>query len=498
MPSVQIHTLGCKLNQLESEALADSFKQAGFSVLGGSISGPPDPAVIVINTCTVTSKAEQKARRIIRKALKDNPASHIIVTGCYATLDAEAIVALDRSRLSVVSGELKSALLVLPRRLAEAGVKESPEACLTCGSLLKPGRLPEPDVFPALSRASGGRAGTAGDPAPGPAFAFNAVDSPFHSRPFLKIQDGCDHACAYCRVHLARGRSVSLDAETVLLRLRSLEDRGYAEAVLTGVNICQYRDDSAGDLGGLLAFLLEGSSRIALRLSSLEPEGITPRFLEVLKNPRIRPHFHLSVQSGSDAVLERMGRWYTALDIETAAAALKAVKGDPFLACDIITGFPGEGPEDFERSYGLCKTTGFAWIHAFPYSKRPGTAGASFKNPVSQRDAVSRVEALTDLARQGRAAYVKRWLGKTVEAVPELGGPGRETAEVPFRGKEPPEWGYIPAVTDNYLKVLVSPDQGRGKGNRRSIACRLTALETGGEGRFDALALEEHTIPANS
>ncbi|MDR3335881.1 MAG: tRNA (N(6)-L-threonylcarbamoyladenosine(37)-C(2))-methylthiotransferase MtaB [Treponema sp.] len=489
MVSVSIQTLGCKLNQAESEAIADSFRKDGFALVPWG--APAD--ILVLNTCTVTSKAEQKARRIIRKALKDNPDSHIIVTGCYATLDAGALAALDRRRLSVVSGELKSALLALPRRLAETGVKESPGACRTCGFLLKSGKLLEPGVLPAFPRASGGGTGTGQDPLPGAAFAFNPADSPFHSRPFLKIQDGCDHACAYCRARLARGRSVSLDAETVLLRLRSLEERGYAEAVLTGVNICQYRDDSAGDLGGLLAFLLKGSSHIALRLSSLEPEGITPRFLEVLKDPRIRPHFHLSVQSGSDAVLERMGRRYTALDIETGAAALRAVKGDPFLACDIITGFPGEGPEDFERSYGLCKKTGFAWIHAFPYSKRPGTAAASFKNPVSQRDAVSRVEALTDLARQGRAAYVKRWLGKTVEAVPELGGPGRETAEVPFRGKEPSELGYIPAVTDNYLRVLVSPDQGRGNGNRRSIACRLTALESGGEGRFDALALEENT-----
>jgi threonylcarbamoyladenosine tRNA methylthiotransferase MtaB len=351
MISLSLETLGCKLNQLESEAIADSFTRSGFSLVPRG--APAD--ILVVNTCTVTSKAEQKARRIIRKALRDNPFSCVIVTGCYAQLDGPAIAALEgdltgtpgAGRLFVVSGDRKAALLDLPRYLPET-----------------------PDLLPAaLSRWQNRDASRAKAREP---FAFTPEDFSFHSRAFLKIQDGCDHACAYCRVSLARGRSVSLDAETVLERLRVLEDRGYAEAVLTGVNINQYAGTGRGalqqrtDLGGLLTLLLRGTSRIALRLSSLEPEGITPEFLSALEDTRIRPHFHLSIQSGSNRVLEKMRRWYTPEDIEAAVEKLRAHKGDPFLACDMITGFPGETEGEFDKTYALCERAGFAWIHAFP------------------------------------------------------------------------------------------------------------------------------------
>jgi threonylcarbamoyladenosine tRNA methylthiotransferase MtaB len=292
-------------------------------------------------------------------------------------------------------------------------------------------------------------------------------------------------------VTLAPGKSVSLDAGKALARLRELEGRGYAEAVLTGVNINQYRDagGQAGterdgkplDLGGLLDVLLRGTSRIAIRLSSLEPEGISPGFLALLKNPRIRPHFHLSIQSGSAEILGRMRRWYTPEDAAAAVQGLRSCREDPFMACDIITGFPGETGAEFRQTYELCKRLDFAWIHAFPYSRRPGTEAAFLKQSVSEREAGARVEALLDLARQGRKSYVRRQLGKTVEAV----------AGTPDSGAGP----YIPAVSENYLRLAVPASCGILPGT--AFRCRIAAFPGDGAGRFDA-AGEEMSVPGMS
>jgi threonylcarbamoyladenosine tRNA methylthiotransferase MtaB len=467
MFSFSIYTLGCKLNQLESEAVAASFRDAGFALRPWEEGAD----ILVVNTCTVTSMAEQKARRIIRKLLKDNPASRVIVTGCYAQLEAEKIAALEETgegpagsdggrRLFVVPGNLKPALLDLPRRMGGSAERRDLDALLGLYA------VPEKSCPAVLSREEGIEAGP---------FAFNAPDLSFHSRPFLKIQDGCDHACAYCRVRIARGGSVSLDADTVLRRLQSLEERGYAEAVLSGVNISQYRDERRGDLGALVAFLLENTSRIALRLSSLEPETLTEALLPVLRERRIRPHFHLSLQSGSNRVLARMGRPYTAEEAAAAAEKLRALRGDPFLACDIIAGFPGESGEDFARTVELCKRIEFAWIHAFPYSARPDTPAFRFKDPVSRGEISGRVETLGRLAKRGRAAYVSRWLGRTVEAVPEhFAKPGPD--------------GSVPAVSENYLKLLLSPLPGGESGANGGVRCRIFPLKgrNSGEERFDA------------
>jgi threonylcarbamoyladenosine tRNA methylthiotransferase MtaB len=305
-------------------------------------------------------------------------------------------------------------------------------------------------------------------------FRFNVKDFSFHSRPFLKIQDGCDHACSYCRVSLARGPSVSLDAETLLSRLAALEAAGHGEAVLTGVNLNQYRS-KALDLPALLEYLLAHTHTIALRLSSLEPEGMTEPFLRVLAHRRIRPHFHLSVQSGSPLILEKMRRTYSPEAVETAVRRLRSLRDDPFFACDIITGFPGETPGEFAKTYELCRRIDFAWIHAFPYSKRPGTEAFSFKGPVPEREAVRRVEALISLARQGRAAYIRRWAGKTVEAIVE--------------GSAANGSGRISALSENYLKLMLpgSPPVPPGTVLRCRIQGAADAMEIP-ESQYDAIA----------
>ena len=243
-----------------------------------------------------------------------------------------------------------------------------------------------------------------------------------HSRSSIKIQDGCGNSCSFCRIHIARGKPVSLAASEVLDRAKKLEDAGQKEVVLTGVNLCQYRSEfsgKTGDFADLLEYLNQNTSNINFRISSLYPQRIDQRFLDVLKDARVRPHFHLSVQSGSDKILDAMNRPYTHDSVLKAVENLRSVFENPFIACDIIAGFPGETDEDFEKTMELCSECNFSWIHAFPFSARPGTPAYSMKNQVPQNIARKRMERLTELADIQKSSYVQSFVGKTVKAIME-------------------------------------------------------------------------------
>ena len=473
------YTLGCKLNQLETEAIIDSFSREGFcyvpwgrfsSGTGGESPVPPGPAIFIINTCTVTSMAEQKARRVIRKALGANPSACLIITGCYAQLDRDALAALERElfpascaaenpgRLFVVSGDAKDRLLDLPVFLSAAGIPADFSA-----------RLCLPHVIKSWLENL--------DPGTDGSFRYRPVNFSSHSRGFLKIQDGCDNHCAYCRVSIARGKSRSLRADDVLKELRSLEERGFGEAVLTGVNISQYRDIDMG-LPGLLAFLLDGTEKIRIRLSSMEPDFLAStresvEFIRVLSDKRIRPHFHLSVQSGSAKILSRMGRAYTPLDIEGAADLFRSVREDPFIACDIIAGFPGETDNDYDETMEFCRKIDFAWIHVFPFSGRPGTPAFDFPEKVNEKTISLRVKSLTELARKGRGNYFSRWVGKEVEAI----------IEAPKAGNT----GFFTALSENYLRFIAACGDKLVPIAGTRIRCRIL-----GNGVGERICLETH------
>jgi threonylcarbamoyladenosine tRNA methylthiotransferase MtaB len=452
MLSVFVHTLGCKLNQLESEAITDAFRQAGFSLFN-HLTGT-SPSVIIINTCTVTSKADQKARRVIRKALKDHPDSLVIVTGCYAQLDYSQILKLDENqngRFFVLKGKEKENILKLPHYF---------DKNTDFSQVIKNWR----EMTESKKQETG-------------VFQFSPEKFSGHTRSFIKIQDGCGNNCTYCRIRLARGPSVSLDSDRVLERLRILEE-SHAEAVLTGVNICQYRDTPSADrltannLGGLLEYLLCGTTKISLRLSSLEPESIDENFAKVLSHKRIRPHFHLSIQSGSERILEKMGRSYNAETVEKAVTILRCVKDDPFLACDIITGFPGETEAEFKETFEMCKKICFAWIHVFPYSKRDGTPAALFVDSVKEKEVLNRVRFFTDLAWLGRTEYVRRWLGREVEILVEKGGASN----------------FCKGVSQNYLKLLVPYNGGKPPAPGTVLRCKITENHVEKHGDYDAIA----------
>lgn len=407
MPSFSVETLGCKLNQLESEAITDAFLQAGFKPQKDS---REIPCVVVVNTCTVTSKADQKARRVIRKILRDYPDSCVLVTGCYAQLNKDDLLKLDnggRQRLFVINKENVINLINY--------IYDSTDIFTVAENFLVS------DSY-GISK-----------------FQFNPKRFSAHTRSFLKVQDGCNNHCTYCRIRLARGPSVSLEADEVLSRLRILE-KNHSEVVLTGVNISQYCDnDKAINLARLLDYILSGTEKISLRLSSLSPECIDEDLSVILAHKRVRPHFHLSIQSGSKKILERMGRGYNSWIAEKAVSLLRGAKDDPFLACDLITGFPGETQAEFEETFALCEKIDFAWIHVFPYSRRPGTEAFSYTGTVHEAEITKRARIFTDLAKQGRKGYVQRWLNRETEVLVEANSKGIGCS----------------GVSENYLKTLI-------------------------------------------
>lgn len=410
------YTLGCKLNQCETEALADAFRSAGLEPVGIE----DDADLYIVNTCTVTSKSEQKARRILRKILAEHPGRPLIVTGCYAQVEQDAIRNLG-SRVFPVGLEDKAGLLGLPEFLA-AGTSNPAERISDRIAAWIDEEAP-------LPRADG-------------RFRFQAARFSFHTRAFLKIQDGCDNHCTYCRVRIARGPSLSLGAEDVLRRFRRLEEEGYCEIVLTGVNLCSYRWEGGG-LDSLLGKILSAGGSSRIRLSSLEPDGITESLARVLSNPRICPHFHLPVQSGSDTVLRNMRRRYTSDTVLEAVGRLRSVKENPFIAADLIVGFPGETGADHRSTVDLVRKIEPADLHVFPFSPRPGTEAVNMAGKIPERTARERASELRSFAEESLAGYALASVGTRRDIV----------VEEESRG----EWE---GMADNYLTVRGSSFPG--------------------------------------
>ena len=402
---VFIYTLGCRVNQCESEAIAESFAKAGHLVLNSH----EDSDLTIVNTCTVTSKAEQKARREIRLFAKTAP---VLVTGCYAQVNPKEIE------------DLADNVVVLP-------LLRKPELLGLASFMDAHKNL---DVLSQLKEfAKERREGYGG------LFDFAPSQFSYHSRSYLKIQDGCDNNCGFCRVHIARGPSFSLDSDTVVQRALEIEKQGYHEIVLTGVNLTMYDHTNRG-LGGLLEKLLSAvGPDMRFRLSSLEPDHIDDLLLEQLKDPRMQPYFHIPIQSAADKVIKRINRTYDSNHLEYVISRLREIKDDPFLACDIITGLPGEGDEEFEITRSFLERHGFALMHVFPFSPRPDTALYRAKDRVPENIRDERALVLRNLSAGLNKAYTGRQIGKQAEIILE----GRRT-------------GRWHGLTGNYLKLDVS------------------------------------------
>jgi threonylcarbamoyladenosine tRNA methylthiotransferase MtaB len=428
---VGFHTFGCKLNQFETEALASSFRTQGFAI----VPFEQEADAYVVNTCTVTCRADHKARALIRSLARSRSRALLIVTGCSAELNARELSSLGENVL-VVPQSQKASLLDLPAILDQAGRTMVPR-----------------DIF---SPVTGHR----------DIFSLTASAQNFRTRAYLKVQDGCDSRCSFCRVPLARGPSVSLSPAEVLRRALELEELGYREVVITGVNIASYSTEGIV-LHRLLRMLLERTRRIRFRLSSLEPECITEALGTVIGSRRICPHFHIPMQSGSDSVLGRMSRRSRTGRIREAVTLLRSAKEDPYIAADVITGFPGETEAEFADTRSLVEELSFAALHVFPFSPRPGTAASGFRPAVPERTRHQRARELRALGRLSSSSYARSWIGRDVQVLLE----GRESTRA---------WG----VSGNYLKIDVRGVPAAPEAEGSIVRTRITSAHGNCSGRF--------------
>ena len=353
---IYIDTHGCKLNQADSQVIAKSFEKAGYSVVSSSSLAD----VHVVNTCTVTRVADKKARQTLRRVSKRNPQALLVATGCYAQRDPDGLARIDGLNL-VVGNTGKNELV---ERVSEALEKQdrssSPEK-------------PSESVIRPVNR----------------------------TRAMVKIQEGCNQICAYCIVPKVRGRERSVDPDGLIRRITEHVAEGYKEVVLTGTQLGSYGFDIPGtSLKKLLERILIETSVLRLRVSSLQPQEITPDLLDLWANPRLCRHFHVPLQSGSAEVLRRMKRRYVPALYERQIEQIKTMVPEVGITTDVIVGFPGESDRAFDETYELCRRSGFSKIHVFPYSARPGTTAAHFTDQIEKQVKEERVEQLLDLSRE--------------------------------------------------------------------------------------------------
>ena len=410
---LSVVTVGCKANFADSATILTHAARAGFEVVEGG--APAD--VLVINSCTVTRRADRDCRALARRLRRKHPGAVLVMTGCFAETSPEA-------RTSV------------------------PEVDHWLG-------IREPSALPDLFRSLAGDATSSGED-----LSDMAADRLLgHSRVFLKIQDGCDAACAYCVVPKARGAGRSLPRREIVERAVRAEDDGAREIVLTGIHAGRYgadRGDRDG-LAGLVEALLRETSRCRFRLGSVEPLEITSALVSLLsRQVRLCPHLHVPLQSGSDRVLPRMRRPYTARQYRERLVLLAAEVPGIRLGADVIAGFPGETRDDFEETMRLIRDTALSYLHAFPYSSRQGTESAGWADDVIAAEKTRRVARLRAADVAMRREYLGRQVGKTLVVAasardPETGemrGTSENYAEVVFRAAFGARGDLVPVRID--------------------------------------------------
>ena len=402
MSSVAFHTLGCKVNHYETEAIWQLFKAQGYE----RVEYENIADVYVINTCTVTNTGDKKSRQVIRRAVRKNPDAVIAVTGCYAQTSPAEIMAIPGVDIVVGTQDRVKMLDYIEQ------FKNERQPINAVGNIMKSRVYEELDV---------------------PAFTDR-------HRASLKIQEGCNNFCTFCIIPWARGLMRSRDPKEVLHQAQQLVDAGYKEIVLTGIHTGGYGEDMKDyNLAMLLRELEEkvvGLKRI--RISSIEASQITDEVIEVLANSKIVvPHLHIPIQSGSDTVLKRMRRKYTMEFFADRLVKLKKALPGLAVTSDVIVGFPGETEEEFMETYNFIKEHKFSELHVFPYSKRTGTPAARMDGQIDEEVKNERVHQLIELSDQLAKEYASQYEGEVLEVIPE----------------ERLENGLYEGYTGNYLRV---------------------------------------------
>ncbi|MFA9455879.1 tRNA (N(6)-L-threonylcarbamoyladenosine(37)-C(2))-methylthiotransferase MtaB [Halalkalibacter sp. AB-rgal2] len=407
MGTVAFHTLGCKVNYYETEAIWQLFQQAGYE----KVEFEAISDVYVINTCTVTNTGDKKSRQVIRRAIRKNPDAVICVTGCYAQTSPAEIMAIPGVDIVVGTQDRIKMLDYIEE------FKQKREPINGVGNIMKSRVYEELDV---------------------PAFTDR-------TRASLKIQEGCNNFCTFCIIPWARGLMRSRDPEDVMKQATQLVEAGYKEIVLTGIHTGGYGEDLKDySLARLLKDLeqIQGLKRI--RISSIEASQLTDEVIRVIdQSEKVVRHLHIPLQSGSDTVLKRMRRKYTMAFFAERIKRLKEIMPGVAITSDVIVGFPGETEEEFEETYQFIAKHKFSELHVFPYSKRTGTPAARMDDQVNEEIKNKRVHRLIELSHQLAKEYATQFDGEVLEMILEE------------RDKENEESGLYIGYTDNYLKVKV-------------------------------------------
>ncbi|WP_046720732.1 tRNA (N(6)-L-threonylcarbamoyladenosine(37)-C(2))-methylthiotransferase MtaB [Heyndrickxia coagulans] len=413
MSTVAFHTLGCKVNHYETEAMWQLFKKAGYERTDFETNAD----VYVINTCTVTNTGDKKSRQIIRRAVRQNPDAVVCVTGCYAQTSPGEILEIPGVDVVVGTQDRTKMLGYIEQYLKE--------------------RKPVNAVKNIMKNR-----------------VYEEMEVPYFTdrhRASLKIQEGCNNFCTFCIIPWARGLMRSRDPEKVIAQAQQLVDAGYKELVLTGIHTGGYGQDLKDyNLAMLLRDLeekVQGLKRV--RISSIEASQLTDEVIGVIKHSKVVVrHMHVPIQSGSDTVLKRMRRKYTMDQFAERITKLKEALPGLALTSDVIVGFPGETEEEFMETYNFIKEHRFAELHVFPYSPRTGTPAARMKDQIDEEIKNERVHRMIALSDQLAKEYASQFENEVLEVIPEE----------PF--KEDPESGLYEGYTDNYLKVVfpATPD----------------------------------------
>ena len=404
---VALHTLGCKLNYSESSTIGSRFVQEGFQI----VDIDSDADVYVINTCTVTENAERDCRQIVRRVLKKNPDAFVAVTGCYAQLRPEEI-----SKIPGVDIVLGSNEKFRIFELAE-DFKKKELSCI----FVSPVESLNDEFYGAVSS-----------------------DGDARTRAFLKIQDGCDYKCSFCTIPLARGKSRSMEPDGVLRNFHSLIDSGYKEIILTGVNVGDYGSRINTDFYNLLKQLIEVDGDFRLRISSIEPNLLEDRILELIAgSDKMCKHVHIPLQSGSDSVLKLMQRRYTSGFFEALIHKVKRIIPDAGIGVDVIVGSPGETEENFRETHHLLSDLPISYLHVFTYSERPDTKALEIPGKVDIFERKERNRILRILSEKKRHEFYAGMVGKTLNVL--------------FEHEN--ENGLIKGFSSNYVRVALPHDE---------------------------------------
>jgi threonylcarbamoyladenosine tRNA methylthiotransferase MtaB len=410
---VAFYTLGCKLNQAETESLVGQFSQSGFQII------PPNDAadICIANTCTVTHVADRKSRHWLRLARRRNPQALIIATGCYAQRSRQELVPLADL---IVDNTEKEYLLKIVTDLS----------------------LPAPSSVLGMTPPCHCERSE----------AISPIATTIKTRSLIKIQDGCHGPCTYCIVPKVRPREYSLPSSQIIDEVKQKVALGYKEVVLTGTKVGSYKDavpstgeGSTTDLTDLIQRILDDTGIERLRLSSLQPSEISSEVLALWRDERLCPHFHLALQSGSETVLQRMRRSYTLDQYHKTVDLIKDTIPKVAITTDIMVGFPGESDEEFEQSYSFCQQAGFANIHVFPFSPRPETTAARMPKQIKDKVKQERNQRMLELSRDFRRRFCEQFLGQTMPVLWE-----KETS---------PGSGTYSGLTSNYIRVFAHSEK---------------------------------------